>query len=333
MATLEIWNGALHVHTTDSDGSGDVPQVLAAAEKAGLRFLLITDHNTLAGKQRYGDGYHGRLLVGFGVEVTPQQNHFLAFGIDEPPDPETPPEAFVAAILRRGGFGFVAHPLDRGSRLLGLPSYRWTAARPAGVGVELVNAMSLWVGYVETLPRALLALLWPERLLTIDPATMELWSQWCAIEPTPMIAGLDAHAWRFGPLTVFPYVRLFRMLQMYVYLQEHPKGEAEDIQLIYEALRTGRSFCAFTYLGEPEGFHFEVEGALPGERLSLQAKTTAHCLVPPGGRARCLQASRPLAEADHDLAVPITEEGPVWIEVYRGRRPWIITNPVYVGRD
>src|SRR5512133_3030309 len=37
-------SGAYHVHTTRSDGHGDRAQVAAAAARAGLAFVILTDH-------------------------------------------------------------------------------------------------------------------------------------------------------------------------------------------------------------------------------------------------------------------------------------------------
>src|SRR5947207_11396832 len=36
--------GAFHIHTTRSDGIGDRAAVAAAAARAGLRFVILTDH-------------------------------------------------------------------------------------------------------------------------------------------------------------------------------------------------------------------------------------------------------------------------------------------------
>jgi hypothetical protein len=38
--------GAVHVHSTYSDGAGDVPTVMEAARRAGVDWLLLSDHNT-----------------------------------------------------------------------------------------------------------------------------------------------------------------------------------------------------------------------------------------------------------------------------------------------
>ena len=36
--------GAMHIHTKRSDGSGTPEQVAAAAARAGLQFIILTDH-------------------------------------------------------------------------------------------------------------------------------------------------------------------------------------------------------------------------------------------------------------------------------------------------
>jgi hypothetical protein len=297
VAAMEIWNGCLH---------------------------------TLAPRLEHAEGYYGRCLVGFGVEVSAPRDHLLAFGVEHVPDPTAAPDTFAADVRRQRGISFVAHPLDRGSRLLRLPPYRWSAGYQDVTGIELINAMSLWVGRAQHLPGALAHLVLRSRALEADRETFALWDRLLAERPTPMVAGLDAHAYRFGPLTVFPYPWLFRALQMYVYIVERPSGTADDLQLLYAALGAGRSFAAVTAWAQPEGFHFELDGALPGDTVVLRAGLTAHLLMPLRGKGRILQDGRVLAEGDHDLAATITAPGPVRAEVWLGRRPWIVANPVYV---
>ena len=53
--------GVVHVHTTLSDGGGSPEEVIRAARAAGLRFVVITDHNNLDAKPFEGD--HDGLLV------------------------------------------------------------------------------------------------------------------------------------------------------------------------------------------------------------------------------------------------------------------------------
>ena len=74
--------GIVHVHTTLSDGGGTPEGVAAAAKKAGLRFVVITDHNNLEAKPFEGD--HDGVLVLVGTEISTTAGHVLGFGIPDP---------------------------------------------------------------------------------------------------------------------------------------------------------------------------------------------------------------------------------------------------------
>ena len=39
--------GALHMHSTFSDGSGEVKDIAKYAGEIGLDYIILTDHNTL----------------------------------------------------------------------------------------------------------------------------------------------------------------------------------------------------------------------------------------------------------------------------------------------
>ena len=40
--------GALHIHSRYSDGTGTIEEILSAARGAGLDFVVLTDHDSLA---------------------------------------------------------------------------------------------------------------------------------------------------------------------------------------------------------------------------------------------------------------------------------------------
>ena len=63
--------GDLHVHTTLSDGSLGVEDVIAQAKRIGLDFISITDHDTMSSISRakvLGDRYGIQAIPG--VELT-----------------------------------------------------------------------------------------------------------------------------------------------------------------------------------------------------------------------------------------------------------------------
>ena len=62
--------GAVHLHSTYSDGSDPVRQVIDAATAVGLDYVVLTDHDTRAAASAGYGGYHGDMLLVIGAEVT-----------------------------------------------------------------------------------------------------------------------------------------------------------------------------------------------------------------------------------------------------------------------
>lgn len=63
----------IHTHTTYSDGSFSVKELLEEAERTGLSLLSITDHNTIQAYQELDNANTRNLFSGFiipGVEIT-----------------------------------------------------------------------------------------------------------------------------------------------------------------------------------------------------------------------------------------------------------------------
>src|SRR5918998_1565717 len=98
----------VHLHSTHSDGTGTVPQIAAAARRNAVDVVLLTDHDTLAAREREEEGWYGSTLVLAGEEVSPQgENHFLAFGVERPIDHSGLSAAQICAAVRTAdGFGF-----------------------------------------------------------------------------------------------------------------------------------------------------------------------------------------------------------------------------------
>src|SRR6201989_766981 len=71
----------VHVHTTYSDGTATVPELLAAARDAGADAVLLTDHDSLAARRGGWEGRHDGVFLLVGTEVSPRQGHYLAFGV------------------------------------------------------------------------------------------------------------------------------------------------------------------------------------------------------------------------------------------------------------
>ncbi len=323
--------GALHIHSTYSDGSGSVEEVERAAAAAGLDFILITDHNSIAAFHDIGEHMYRNLYVGFGVEVSPDQNHYLAFGLPgTTPAENDPPQEIVRQVHEAGGIGFLAHPNDHGNPLLRLPSYAWTARDVTGyTGLEVWNVMSDFVGATRSIFRLFAGLLFPVAFLKgPDPATLAWWDEENRRRFTPGVGGLDLHAYRAGPLTVFPYRRSFGMLLMHVFLESDARPDARAFgEDLLGALAGGRSYFANHEVQDPRGFSFDVGGALPGEEVAYREGLTATVTFPTGAFTLLRDGKRVVSGG---TLWTIPRPGSYRLEGRVGGRPWLFTNPVRV---
>src|SRR6188472_49871 len=80
--TLVDVSCVVHLHTTYSDGTATVGEVVAAARAAGVDLVLLTDHDSVEARRDGWDGRHDGVFVLVGTEVSPKRGHYLAFGVD-----------------------------------------------------------------------------------------------------------------------------------------------------------------------------------------------------------------------------------------------------------
>ncbi len=72
----------LHCHTTHSDGSMSVAELIDAAKERGLVGIGITDHNTYSGATQ-ALAQSGEFVILKGIEWTTFWGHFTAFGAED----------------------------------------------------------------------------------------------------------------------------------------------------------------------------------------------------------------------------------------------------------
>src|SRR5262249_26446493 len=69
--------GAIHIHSTLSDGRGTPSQIALAAKAAGLQFIIMTDHNL---RTLTEPNYEHGVLVISGVELSTKKGHLVVIG-------------------------------------------------------------------------------------------------------------------------------------------------------------------------------------------------------------------------------------------------------------
>jgi hypothetical protein len=334
--------GVVHVHTTLSDGGGTPEEVIQAAKAAGLRFVVITDHNNLEGK-RY-EGYHDGVLVLVGTEVSTTVGHILGIGI---PDPvfrfSGDGRDALDDIDHLGGFAFAAHP---SSPRADLAFTGWDL--PGSWGLELLSGDTEW-------RRAGPRLLWTFLLYRLNPryallqslsppdAVLARWDELLAGRNVAGIAAADAHSrvplTRKRSLRWPSYESLFRLSQDVLLLDRPLSGTAaEDSAVVLDALRRGRLYLGLTGLAPADGFSFVAEGAGKRYTMGEWAPLAPGLVLKAGGRLPrgteilLKHDGKVLAKATEKLEVPASGPGVYRVEarIPRESVPWVLTNPIYV---
>ncbi len=341
--------GAVHVHTTFSDGGGAPDEVARAAKQAGLRFVAITDHNNLDAKPF--EGYRDGVLVLVGTEISTTAGHIVGLGL---PDPayrfSGGARDALDDIHEPAGVAFAAHPLSPRD------DFAFTGWElPGPWGLELMNGDSQWrsAGWARLLHTAGLYVVNPRHALlgSLTPAdeTLRRWDLLLAQRDTPGLLGADAHSRvplskRFAPR--FPsYEALFGLARNYVLLPEALSGDAgRDAAWLLEALGRGRSYLGIDAIAPADAFSFGAEGAsgratmgdtiadTPAPRLRVHAR------APAGARAVLRKDGQPIGESGaagaegiaylHDASGPGVYRVEVVVPGFR--LPWIVSNPIYV---
>ena len=342
----------MHVHSTYSDGTGTVPEIARAAERAGADVVLLTDHDTLAARREGEERYHGRVLVLVGHEVTPpNRNHMLAF--------DTPQEiAFrglsaaqiAQAVGDAGGVGIAAHPFSTGSKRFGRLGSLGTAM--AWEDLDCLDGLELWSFLsdngqrIASVPEALHFIAFPARFVTHPPQrNLDEWDRLGAHRRVVGIGGLDAH--QFGRriagrvVRLMGYRRSFRQLRTHVLTEEPLTGDVEhDRKQVFDALRAGRCYIAAHAVAPARGFDFRAVGA--DAELAMGAEVRyddgpwrLEARLPRAASVRLLRDGREVARAaGAELALAAPGPGVYRVEarrVARGAgRTWILSNPIYL---
>lgn len=351
--TSRTITGAYHVHTTRSDGAADKAAIAAAAARAGLQFVILTDH---------GDGtrppdppaYIDGVLCLDAVEISTDGGHYVAIDMPRSPYPlGGQADAVAEDVHRLGGFGIAAHPDSP------KPALQWAADSIPVDGLEWLNADSEWRddkrGAIARVAATYLFRPGPALASLLDRPTASLsrWDTMSRRQPVVGLAALDAHGGvgrraedgsRAGVLGVPSYEASFRTFSNRIVLAAPLSGRAaEDAKSIYAAMRAGRVFTTIDALAAPGvlDFHadagerrFEMGSELPA---GANATIVARALAPTGARLVLLHDGRDVASiAAAELRYEAhNATGAFRVEVRIPTAPgdppvpWLVSNPIY----
>jgi hypothetical protein len=335
----------VHCHSEYShDSRGRIEEIAAAARRAGVRFVAMTDHFTPQGINCGARGFVDGVLFMAGAEWSREKGSILGIAVGDarPPAPGGFPvremagnaNALIAQVREAGGLAYVGH----------CEKFRGFATVEGYDGIEVANLHAAavsqpWWFYPAALvlpPGAFFA-----RVAGPDRAVLERWDRLLETRQVPAIGGCDAHAnvRLFGPLggVVGDYEECFRAVTTHVVAREL------SIASVTRALIEGRAYVAFEIDGDATGFGFDLveAGAAPG----------APALATQGGEARFREGLALLVRVPGGSRTEavIFRDGAPWVEgpgagfavrldapgVYRAEaaldgRPFVISNAIRV---
>lgn len=129
--------GTLHTHTTVSDGTRDVSEVIDDYEARGHDFLAISDHDVSVDPADHRAG-RGIILLP-AIEISENGPHLSALGVTSEVEPIPDRQAVIDTIREHGGQAVLNHP-NWQSEFAHWPHDRLTALEDY-LGIEIYNAV------------------------------------------------------------------------------------------------------------------------------------------------------------------------------------------------
>lgn len=342
-----LYPGAIHIHSIHSDGTGTIEEIALAAKKAGLSWIIITDHNNMDGKEGI---YHGVYVI-VGEEITPEtENHYIALDIESPISPELHVKEYIQEVKNQGGFGFIVHPDGedcRKNNFLCLPWRDWKI-KDFG-GLEIWNYMSNWVDCYDdrNVFRRLYSFLFKNNILSgPTKKTLTWWDDLnnATEEIIPAIGGVDTHAFRikigFVTIKIFPYQTIFGTVTNFIHLERQLTEDFENSrEIILQAVKTGKNLimnrnwrCSWFNCKKPV-FYIQNKDkkAYSGDSIEFDSHIKLVAELPLKGNIRVILNGKVILEKEsRNIELDNLNKGKYRIEVYYKKRPWIFSNPIFI---
>lgn len=333
--------GGIHVHSKYSDGTGDIYAITRAAKKAGLDWIIVTDHNNFD----IQEGIINGIYVIRGLEISPvNSNHYLALGIDKIIDYNQEPQKFVDEVREQGGVGFAAHPDESNNRKNKYSPIKWRDKAVVPDGIEIWNWFSVWAdNYVDkNIFAQAYAFFFKHKLIT-KPQTETL-SWWDGLnnksnEIIPAIGSIDVHALKIDkyifPVTIFPYKDMFKTITNVITLKkELSKDFLIAKKQILEAIRLGNNFIVnrkMTKVIPQVMISNSKETVYAGESIELDEDTYVRVKFGKEFEVRLICNGEVIWEnKTKEAEIPLCKKGKFRVEAKLNKLGYAYSNPIVV---
>jgi hypothetical protein len=341
----------VHVHSTYSDGTATVPELLGAAGEAGADALLLTDHDSLGARDDGWEGMHNGVFLLVGTEVSPKQGHYLAFGVERAiPHRGRSAVEIAAAVRAAGGLGFAAHPFSVGGRMLLAPLARrivlphgWPALDDER-GCDGIELWSLTTDAAEAWRTPADAWRWlrdPEGAVAHGPPAHHVrrWEQLSARRRIPAIGGLDGHApgirVRGRVRSPLSHGRTFSLLRTHLVCERPLSGDIDaDRATILQALAAGAAWLSCPFVAPATGARMWAEqedaATVPIGAEARAGPAVLRVRLPRAAELIVVRDGAPMHRAHAATLDLDIERGVHRVEARVDGRLWLLSNPIHL---
>ncbi len=362
--------GIIHVHSIYSDGGGTPKEIGEAGDKAGMDFVILTDHNSSKARAEGQEKAYGRTDLLVEMEASTQAGHCVVF-FSQTEAVKLSDDAVVALAwqhflgkdTRPGLFLAIAHPSN--------VKNPWTHLDRFPDGMEAVNFDSVWQRELsESFPNfASMVLVNPmnsflgaRQFLEIYPRDFTAWDGMNTISQGHFAyLAQDTHSKlqlnKQYSLHWPDYLESFKLASNIVYYDEPlaPDFDARKKQL-YASIRAGRLAMTYHSVHPFSGNDWQVrcgeKSFRAGDEVPMGVGTRGKCefviSVPPtlpyAKIVRLIKNGEPykeLTDAAPSLTIPVESEGvyrvEVWVKAHTWMRillnrptPYVFYNPIYI---
>ena len=337
------YSGAVHIHTTESDGTKSLEEVIRIGQHTDLDFMMFADHMTLSNRTNGGEGIYDDMLVVIGYEHNDEadKHHYLLFDSPKVYPNEMTAAEYVAAGASDNALGILAHPDEIRNTLKDYPPYPWRDWNTKGYnGIELWNQMSEWMEKLTRYNKLPMSLSPRKSMVGPTDRILKIWDDLNLNQKIVGIAGVDAHAFpvKIGPfkIEIFPYKVHFRCLRTHIILPEKMSTDFNKAKKqLYDALLDCRVYNSNMRWGNADNFEFfaqnSSEKVICGGALTTPDNGKIIVKLPSKATIKLIHNGKYIIETEADyLEYTDIKSGHYRVEAWKGNRGWIYSNHIRV---
>lgn len=254
--------GLIHLHSNYSDDASASYAALAqAAGEQDIRFLIVTDHNTLEPIAAGEEGWRNGVLVLSGAERSQPEGHLLEMNVtSRPMAREETTGAVLDTVARENALALIAHPAHRkwgwqgpiddrigGMEILDLADQFYAAPLASKLTAIAMLPFNRMKAYLE--------------LGTENSATLRIWDTMTQRRRFVGVYAPDVHQsielWAGKRWAFPPAAEIMRIARNHIVSDVPMSGDFEaDRSLVYGAIAEGHLYVSLDVLGDATGFLF-----------------------------------------------------------------------------